>query len=135
MLLISGDNLKKLISVKQKHRYTKESYFMFQGLSEYENNLNEISLHYIENNGGAHIDMRAKSDELLLIRTADSITSLNFVEGKKTQGSVSNKYGVINIDIYTHKYRKYEKVVMVEYDIVNDNEVSDGFQILWKIKD
>ncbi|MEF9962274.1 MAG: DUF1934 domain-containing protein [Erysipelotrichaceae bacterium] len=127
--------MKKLISVKQKHRYTKETNLMYRGLSEYENRRNEIILHYKETSSGAHVELSAKNEEMLLTRKSDSITSLRFIEGKTTKGSVSNEYGELSVDIYTHKYRKYENVIVVEYDVVNNNEVSDGYRILWKMKD
>lgn len=137
MLLISGDNMKKLVTAKQKHRFTKKELVMFHGLGEFIENIQETILYYTESNNEAEVEVHISDEGLVLKRSGEAKTSLSFLEGKQTTGVVSNEYGDLDIYVYTHKYIRSKNVIAIEYDIVSEdgNEVFDGFRVMWKIND
>ena len=112
MLMISGDSMKKHIVVKQKHLYTEERNLMFEGQAFF-----------------------SDSDGCLRLSYTELMTRLTFQHKKQTTGSVLSEFGTIDIGVFTHKYIKRENIIAIEYDILSGDEVTDGYRILWILKE
>lgn len=135
--MISGENMKKTITVKQKHRYTKETNLMYRGAGEFERKNDCIKLNYLENNKpmDVQVEVTAYHDHMELKRTGELVSHLNFVPKQKTKGTLTSEYGDIDIDLFTYKYIRKDNVITLEYDIMNGDEVSGGYHIIWNIKE
>lgn len=135
MLMISGDKMKKYLKVKQKHRYTNEKNVMFEGHGRFEKKGSVIHISYVENDQKTTVKVSANEEELHLVREGEFQTDLHFRHKQKTQGSVLSEFGTITLEIYTHKYIRKENVIALEYDILSGGEVTDGYRILWIVKE
>ena len=79
--------------------------------------------------------IEAKNDGLKIERKGELITQLSFEHNKTTTGSVMSEFGIFDIGVFTHKYIKKENIIAIEYDILSGDEVTDGYRILWVIKE
>ena len=133
--MISGEGMKKHVIVKQKHLYTEERFLMFDGLAEITRHEDLIQIRYRERDQKTEVTVDAYDDHLEIKRNGEVITSLLFRSKEKTNGSVLSEFGTIDLGVYTHKYIKKENIIAIEYDILNGDEVSDGYRILWTMKE
>lgn len=133
--MISGDGMKKYVIVKQKHLYTNERNLMFEGYAGFSKNESCITLEYIEKDQKTKVCVIASDDELQIKRNGEIVTHLYFTHKEKTMGTIMSEFGMIEIDIFTHKYIKKENIIAIEYDILSGNEMSDGYRIIWTIKE
>lgn len=135
--MISGDEMKKKITVKRKHRYTNERDVLYQGPSEFDRIEHGIKLQYQEKNKEAcvQVEVLAYDDHIELKRQGETASSLQFIQGKKTKGVLSSQYGDLDIDLYTYQYICKDQVITLEYDICNGEEVTGGYRIIWNIKE
>ena len=131
----SGEMMKKYVTVKQKHRLTKERNLLFQGSADIDKDAHCLCIKYMEQVSHTHVDIYAYEQELKLCRIGEAKTRLHFITGKKTLCSIESEYGVIDLHIYTHKYIRKDNVIAIEYDIVHDDVVTDGFYIIWNIEE
>ncbi len=131
----SGEMMKKYVVVRQKHRFTKERKIMFQGSADVHKEVHHMRLEYMESDTYTRICIHAYAQELKLYRVGEVKTNLHFIAGKKTFGSIESEYGIIGLQVYTHKYIKKDNVIALEYDIVHDDVVTDSFYIIWDIKE
>ena len=135
MLMISGDDMKKHLTVKQKNRYTDEKSLMFEGHVEFIKKGSLISIEYMEHDQATIVKIHADKDELRLERKGEIQTNLLFRHMETTQGSVLSEFGTIDLGVYTHKYIRKENIIALEYDILSEGEVTDGYRILWILKE
>ncbi len=135
MLMISGDSMKKHIVVKQKHLYTGERNLMFEGKAFFSNTDGCIRLSYTEGHSDTQVSVEAGEDELRITRDGEIITRLSFRHQLETTGSLLSEFGTIDIGVFTHKYIKKENIIAIEYDILSGGEITDGYRILWIIKE
>ena len=112
MLMISGDSMKKHIVVKQKHLYTEERNLMFEGQAFFSDSNGCLRLSYTERGSNTAVSVEAENE-----------------------GSVLSEFGTIDIGVFTHKYIKRENIIAIEYDILSGDEVTDGYRILWILKE
>jgi len=112
--------MKKHIVVKQKHLYTEERNLMFEGQAFFSNSDGCLRLSYTERG---------------IKRDGELMTRLTFQHKKQTTGSVLSEFGTIDIGVFTHKYIKRENIIAIEYDILSGDEVTDGYRILWILKE
>lgn len=121
------------IKVSQKHRYTKDRNILYKGEAKIHNNDEFLKLSYIESTG-ATITLQAYANYMELIREhQDMKTSLIFRQEQCSEGSVTSNLGTIPITVKTFKYIKNDKMIALEYDIMIQDEVSDGFVIIWNL--
>lgn len=135
MLMISGDNMKKHLIVKQKDRYTDEKNLMFDGYVDFMKKGSLISIEYVEKDQTTTVKVKADDDELQLERKGEIQTQLLFRHKETTNGSVLSEFGTIELGIYTHKYIRKDNIIALEYDILSEGEVTDGYRILWILKE
>ena len=135
MLMISGEGMEKYIVVKQKHLYTNERYLMYEGQAFFSNKDGCLRLSYKEKDSDTKVTINAKNDELMIERKGELITRLSFQYHETTTGSVMSEFGMFDIGVYTHKYIKKENIIAIEYDILSGDEVTDGYRIIWVIKE
>lgn len=135
--MISGDDMKKKVTVKRMHRYTKERDVLYQGMSEFEKKMDCIKLSYQEENKEASVMVEALAyrDHMELRRHGETSSCLHFEKGKKTKGVLTSPYGDIDIDLFTYQYICKDHVITLEYDILNQTEVTGGYRIIWNIKE
>lgn len=133
--MISGEGMKKYVIVKQKHLYTKDRNVMFEGYAGFSKNESCTTLEYIEKDQQTEVCIIANDNELQIKRSGEIVTQLQFCCDKKTTGSIMSEFGMIEFDIFTHKYIKKENIIAIEYDISNGNERTDGYHIIWTIKE
>lgn len=135
MLTISGENMKKYLTVKQTNRYTKEKNLMFQGHAMYEKKGTALAISYMERDQKTNVAITIQDDELAIIRQGELMTTLVFRALETTKGSVLSEFGTIDLEIYTHKYIRKDNNIALEYDILSGGEVTDGYRILWMTKE
>lgn len=135
--MISGENMKKVFLVKQQHRYTNERNVMYRGQGVYEHKNGCIRLYYEEQNKPSVISVEVKAfeDYMELSRSGETKSTLCFKPKEKTMGTLSSVYGDIDIELYTYNYIRKDNVIRLEYDILNGEEVSSGYHIIWNIKE
>lgn len=133
--MISGESMGMYLTVKQKHLYTNESIMMYQGSVALTNDSACMMLSYTESDRHTNVVIRAYPDELRIERNGEVITNLRCLRNKKTLGTILSEFGTIELDIYTHKYIRKENAIAVAYDILNGDEVSDGYRIIWTLKE
>ncbi len=133
--MISGDNMKKHLIVKQKDRYTDEKNLMFDGYVDFMKKGSLISIEYVEKDQTTTVKVKADDDELQLERKGEIQTQLLFRHKETTIGSVLSEFGTIELGIYTHKYIRKDNIIALEYDILSEGEVTDGYRILWILKE
>lgn len=133
--MISGDNMKKHLIVKQKDRYTDEKNLMFDGYVDFMKKGSLISIEYVEKDQTTTVKVKADDDELQLERKGEIQTQLLFRHKETTIGSVLSEFGTIELEIYTHKYIRKDNIIALEYDILSEGEVTDGYRILWILKE
>lgn len=135
--MISGENMKKKVTVKRKHRYTQESDILYRGTGEYERKDGCIKLRYTEKNIplDIQVEVDAFQDHIELKRSGETKSNLYFKEKETTKGVLSSTYGDMDIDLYTYRYIRKDNVITLEYDILSAGEVSGGYHIIWNIKE
>jgi len=135
--MISGDRMKKKITVKRKHRYTNERDVLFQGLSDFEKHQDCIKLIYQEKNNEAQVQVAvsAYKDHMEIHRQGETSSILMFEEGKRSKGVLTSPYGDMDIDLYTYRYIWKDTVITLEYDVMQGDAVIGGYRILWSIKE
>lgn len=127
--------MKKHVIVKQKNLYSNEKNIMYDGLVSYNNIDAEINLRYIEFHTNAQVEIKAKDGAFYIQRKAEVTSQLCFIPNRKTTNSILSEFGIIEIEIFTHKYIKRENIIAIEYDILQGDEVLEGFRIIWDIKE
>ena len=127
--------MKKHIVVKQKHLYTEERNLMFEGQAFFSDSDGCLRLSYTERGSNTAVSVEAENEELRIQRDGELMTRLTFQHKKQTTGSVLSEFGTIDIGVFTHKYIKKENIIAIEYDILSGGEVTDGYRILWIIKE
>ena len=127
--------MKKEIKVTQKNRYSNDKQIIFHGFGKVLDNHDCITMEYIENNTKASVMIEAYDTYCLLSRNGEVHTRLKFIKDETTTGYVESEFGLLELGIHTHKYYKLDEMIIVEYDILAGNEVSDGYRIIWKIKE
>ena len=127
--------MKKYAIVKQKHLYNGQRNVMYKGEIEVHNQPSFTSLCYIEYDGSTKVTVEANSSYLMIQRTGDVESTLKFVINQKTRGRIMTEFGLIELDIFTHKYIKKENSIAIEYDIMQNDVVIEGYRIIWNIKE
>lgn len=135
--MVSGDEMKKKLIVKRKHRYQEVRDILFDGFADVMKTNNGIKICYTEENKEACVDVEVKADkhQLELKRQAETKSHMLFVLNEKTQGVLSTPYGDISIELLTHRYIFKEQIITLEYDIYNDDSCIGGYRIIWSIKE
>lgn len=134
---ISGDQMKKKLTVKRKHRYQEDRDILFNGFADVIKINNGIKICYTEENKEAcvHVEVEAYKDQLEIRRYAETKSRMFFSLNEKTDGVLSTPYGDISIEFYTHRYIYKEQTITLEYDIYNDDSCIGGYRIIWNIKE
>lgn len=133
--MISGEKMKRLLEVKQTQLETKIRNILFRGYVEVPIIMDEITLEYLENDGKTKVHLVADQNVMSIHRSGEMITSLVFQENEKTKGSIESEYGMISLDIFTHKYIKKENIIAVEYDVLVNDEITDSFRLICTLKE
>lgn len=135
MLMISGESMKKHVTLKQTHLGTKQKNILFKGYLELLPEQDNISFHYIESDQTTVVEVRAEQDSFYLKRSGEMITELCFRENEKTRGTIRSEYGTIELTLFTHKYIQKDNIIAIEYDVMVNGEVSDSFRFLCTMKE
>lgn len=131
-----GEAMKKYASVKQKHLYNGQRKLMYEGQVAFYKEEEGSRICYMEKDGEASVELWAGCSELKLVRkSAGLVTTLLFDPCRTTAGSVLSEFGVIDLEICTHKYIKKDNIIAIEYDVLTNGEVSDGYRIIWNLKE
>lgn len=131
----SGEDMKKILAVKQKHLYTDEKNLMYQGEASYRVVDDTMYIEYKEQVTKADVCVKASKQQVCIIRSGELQSELWFVPKEKTSGKLLSEFGLIEIEIYTHKYIRKDNVIALEYDILVEREVTDGYRVIWNIKE
>lgn len=127
--------MKKYVTVKQTNLYTKEKHVMYKGFVQYCEQLGSISMEYKEANQDVIVCIQAQEDALYITRKGEVETYLKLMPKEQTTGSIHSEFGILELDLYMHKYIKEKNIIAIEYDVLNGDEVSDGFRIMWVVKE
>lgn len=128
--------MKKNIKVNQKHRYTKKRNVMYNGAASLQNKSDCLLVEYEEVHSHTKVLLWAYDSHMELKRNdSEMCTALTFAPNKKTMGTITSMYGVIEVEIFTYKYIKKQDVIALEYDVLVKDEVSDGYAIIWNMKE
>lgn len=121
--------------VKQKHLYNGQKNIMYKGHVDCLIKDLCTSLSYKEYDGCTEVQVQASDDELRIERKGDMVSKFHYIAGKKTKGSIMTEFGMIEIELYTHKYIKKENIIAVEYDVLQQDDVIEGYRIIWNLKE
>lgn len=135
--MVSGDRMKKQLTVKRKHRYEDERDILFQGIGDVIQTNTGIKICYTEENKEAcvSVEVFADKEHLLICRNAQTKSRMNFLLNKRSEGVLSTPYGDISIEFFTHRYIYKENIITLEYDIYNGESCIGGYRIIWNIKE
>lgn len=107
---------------------------MYKGDAEVVKNADSLCVKYKENEG-VFVEIRAYESYLEIKRMSEICTTLTCYKDKPGKAVISSMYGDFEIEIVTHKYILKDHHVAISYDLVQGDEVSDGFTIIWTIKE
>lgn len=127
--------MNKNISIVQVNVNTDEEIMLYEGICSYIVKNDEIQINYSEVETNIEIQINANVESLRLKRDGELQTSLLFVEHKTTSNQLISPYGPVEVSIYTYRYVNEEGVLSVDYDIVNNEETTDSFQIIFQIEE
>ena len=135
--MVSGDNMKKHLTVKRKHRYEEERDILFRGIADVVSTNTGIKICYTEENKEAHVQVEVVADKdcLEIKRFSETNSRLFFSLNKRTDGVLSTPYGDISIEFFTHRYIYKEQIITLEYDIYNGDSCIGGYRFIWSIKE
>ena len=133
--MISGEDMKKLVTIKQTDLLTNTKNILYKGCIELLDTMDEITLEYLENDKRTKVKLTFRDDTMQLLRTGEMITNLSFHVHEQTKGSITSQYGVMDLEVYTHKYIRKENIIAVEYDILTAGEVASRFRMICMIKE
>ncbi len=123
------------IEVKQKNLQTNHEQTLCDQICDLELKDNHYSFTYKEKRPlEGHVTMQGDLNGCSIIRKAEGTTHLNLMHQKQTKGIVESIYGILEIDLFTHRYFKKDNVIAVEYDILNDQEVIESYRLMIKIR-
>lgn len=132
--MVSGDDMEKEIVVKQKHRYTGKREMMYKGKADFIKNEDGFCLVY-EEQPHVFVKVSAYEDYLEIERKAEVHSHLCCHAKTVGKAVIASEYGEFELEIKTHRYIRKEHSIAVSYDIIQGNEASDGFTIIWTIED
>lgn len=128
--------MEKKLKVKQQHRYTQQRQLLYDGKAEFHRDGNHVRISYKEDDSGSNVLLDADEKMLELERIGTDIhTKLTFMNKERSKGSIVSEYGTIELEVHTYKYIKKENVIALEYDILVDGEVTDGYRIIWSLQE
>ncbi|MGX8832983.1 DUF1934 domain-containing protein [Amedibacillus sp. YH-ame6] len=133
--MISGENVKKQAIVKQKNLNTQDKSIMYKGTINYVHTNSCTSLSYLEYDDSAEVNVEASENMLIIRRKSDVSSELCFVCNELTQGTLMTEFGIIEIEINTHKYIRKDKTIAIEYDILQNGMILESYRIIWDIKE
>lgn len=135
--MVSGDKMKKQLTVKRKHRYQEERDILFDGIGDVILTNTGIKICYTEENKEAcvQVEIDAGKDCLEIRRYGETKSRMIFSLNKRTEGVLSTPYGDITIEFFTHRYIYKEQIITLEYDIYNGDSCIGGYRIIWNIKE
>lgn len=133
--MISGEDMRKLVTVKQSDLITNEKNILYKGYIELLNTMDGITLEYLENDKSTKVRITFDDEQMHLLRQGDMITDLCFREHEKTKGSITSSYGVMDLEVYTHKYIRKDSIIAIEYDILTNDEVVSKFRMICMLKE
>ncbi|MGL5541155.1 MAG: DUF1934 family protein [Erysipelotrichaceae bacterium] len=127
--------MKKFVSIQQANITTNEVHVLYEGICEYVQDDNQMSLHYIEHESEIAVKVVATHQGLSIQREGELKSDLVFVAHKTTKNTIGSPYGIVSVDLYTHEYLLDKGHVLVDYDVLSNNEVTDSFQIEFIIEE
>lgn len=127
--------MNKNISIVQVNVNTDEEIILYEGICSYLVKDDEIQINYSEVESNITVQINANSQSLSLQRDGELQTNLLFIEHKTTSNQVVSPYGLVEVTIYTYRYIYEEDVLSVDYDIVNNEETTDSYQIIFQIEE
>ena len=133
--MISGEIMKKLVTIKQTQFDTNDKNILFKGYLDVDKSMTKTVLSYVEGDGVTKVNMIFEDDKMHLERHGEMTTIMHFDPQVITEGSVISPYGTIPINIDTHKYINKDHTIAVEYDVVMEGEVSGRFRLICQIKE
>lgn len=135
--MVSGDEMKKQLTVKRKHRHQDERDILFHGIGDVIPTNTGIKICYTEKNKEAsvQVEVDASKDCMEIRRCGETKSKMVFSLNKRTEGVLSTPYGDISIEFFTHRYIYREQIITLEYDIYNGDELIGGYRIIWNIKE
>lgn len=123
------------IQVKQKNLQTNQELILCDQICDLELKDDSYSFSYNEKRPlNGKVTMQGNLNGCTIIRKAEGTTHLNLKHQKQTKGMVESIYGILEIDLFTHRYLKKDNVIAVEYDILNDKEVLESYRLMIKMK-
>lgn len=127
--------MKHVITIKQKNLMTLEENLLCDEVCEIIQGGSGIEFEYHEKKPlNGKVKMSVTSKECLIQRIAESQSKLHLMEKKKTQGVVKSIYGEFEIELYTHIFHYNDKIIAIEYDVLNDSQVIERYRLMVKIK-
>lgn len=126
--------MKIKLVMKRTHLDSDEKMLLHNGEALLKKQQDVMHIEYMED-GCNKVNVKASNDGLSLIREAQHRSELVFVPNKKTVGKVISEYGVLPIELFTHKYIRNHNMIMLEYDVMVEGEVCDRFRMIWNMKE
>ena len=120
--------------IKQKNLNTLEESKLCECICDIEQTQDKISFTYAEEGLEGRVHVVFHESECFIERHAVITTHLHFIENRRTSGFVESEYGAFVLEIFTHKYKKWNEVIALEYDILSGEEITDSFRLMFRIK-
>ena len=129
------ESMKVNVQVKQKNLQTNEENTLCDQICDVALNDDSYSFSYNEKRPlNGFVTMNGNTHGCTITRKAEGTIHLNLQHQKQTKGMVESIYGILEIDLFTHRYLKKDNVVAVEYDILNGREVLESYRLMIKMK-
>ena len=127
--------MKRKLIVKQRNQQTQEDIVLAESFIDIEEFEKTIRFDYHENDvNSTKVHIEATTQELHVHRFGEAISRLVFIEGQITSGLIESEFGSFDVELYTHRYISNQENIVVEYDVMNGEEVTDTYRIYWKIR-
>ncbi|MDH6366842.1 uncharacterized beta-barrel protein YwiB (DUF1934 family) [Breznakia sp. PH1-1] len=124
--------MKKKLHVMHQHLYTKESQDLFIGEATHDI-YDDYEQYTYEEETGAKVILRVYENYAQIERIGDVHSILKFIENEDTTNLIKSEFGDMNIDLFTHLYRKDDNQVVIAYDVLHSQD-HDGFKITFMMK-
>lgn len=134
MLMIVVKYMKVKLTLKRTHLYLDEKLILHNGEAFLKKEDGVMHIEYVEEHD-VNVEVKASEDELSILRNGEHRSELVFIPNQKTVGKIISEYGVLPLEIYTRKYIRNHNVIALEYDIIHDDDIVDGFRMIWNMKE
>lgn len=127
--------MKAYMQAVQHSLTTKEKTVLYQGMIETQQSGAGQRFTYNEKGTNAYVEVLAKETDLFIKRSSDVESTHCFRPFEETKGKIMSEFGLVEFELYTHKYIQSENIIFIEYDVMQNHEIIDRIRIVWEMKE